>query len=654
MNKSEKNAILRAKIAYAKEWYKSNYEAAAERNLDFYRGKQWGEGEWPEMEQPVVNICLPIVRTILPSIFYQSPKIYTKPETPNDAVGAKIMGAALNSEFDSLGVKKKVRSAIRDCLTSRFGCIKTGWDRREEDVPITDEEFTSQFDPLILEATMAEAQGATGVPSPDDIAEMIPKTKPQVIEDAPFVDRISPKNIYIDPGCTDLDKLAKQDGYVVEQYSWALSVIKTDPRFKESVVKRLKGDRAEGYDEFRKKVEQFEDAKTQTLEEITYYEGGKPKVKIFAHGEDEPLYENDDIEIFPYEFLVNTEVPDDVNGMSEIELVTDHQRQLNRMRSIDFSHALKNLRKYLLGSGAAQDMEKMKRQLKQPIDGGFVEVDDINQIAPLPDLPQSQDVGRLEQNIMRDVEFMTQLSRYAMGGQPDVKRLATEVQATTMGSGAIMSDRLASVADFVERVVTKLMKFMQKYMTEDKWAILTGEDVSSIRPFLGHYTDPQDESSFQWGTGARIFNMPNPESVDTQGQEVSGLRYGPQDIQGNFRVKVTVGSTIRQDDQVMRQQSLDLFNLAVGSPYAQMFNIPKLWTDLLEAFGKTNPQEYLAPPPPPMPMVPPEEEVPLEAGGLSGGQGSPDQFTRSAAAVPHMMNRSYNPDDMLRGPKQLA
>ena len=104
----------------------------------------------------------------------------------------------------------------------------------------------------------------------------------------------------------------------------------------------------------------------------------------------------------------------------------------------------------------------------------------------------------------------------------------------------------------------------------------------------------------------------------------------------------------------MRQQSLDLFNLAVGSPYAQMFNIPKLWTDLLEAFGKTNPQEYLAPPPPPMPMVPPEEEVPLEAGGLSGGQGSPDQFTRSAAAVPHMMNRSYNPDDMLRGPKQLA
>lgn len=649
MNKEERNAILRAKIAYARSVYETKHKDDEARNLDFYRGRQWQEGEWPEMEQPVVNICLPVVRTIIPSTFYQNPKIYCTPQAPQYATGAKILGAALNCEFDALSGKKKVRSSLRDSLISRFGCLKVGWVHREKEVPITDEEFTEQFDTLILESVMAAATGSVNAPDPNEIAEAIPKTKPQVIKDEPFMKRVSPKNIAIDPGCTDLDLLEEQDGYVVEWYPLALSVIKTDTRFKESVVKRLKGDQVEGYDEFRKAVETFEDAKVQTLEEITYYEGGKVKCKIFAHGEDEPLYENGDLEIFPYEFLLNIEIPDEPAGMPEVEMLVDHQRQLNRLRSIQFSHTLKALRKYLVEEGVAQDMDAFKTQLKTPVDGGFVTVTNINGVQALPDIPLPQDVFRLLGDIMHDVEFMTQLSRYAMGGQPDFKRLATEVQATTMGAGAIMSDRLMMVTDFVERVVTKLMKFMQKYMTEDKWADLTGEDVSQIRPFLGYYENPGDEASFKWNTDARIVTNPNPMAVSTDGQEISALRYGRKDIQGDYRVKISIGSTIRQDDNVMRQQALDLFNLAAGSNAAPMINIVKLFSDLLEAFGKTNPQEYISQAPPMMPPQPGMEPPP--------GEGAPpalDQFTRSSAALPHLMGRSYDTDDMLRGPKQLA
>lgn len=650
MNKDEKNAILRAKIAYAREHYESNYKSDEERNLEFYRGRQWGKEEWPEMEKPVVNICLPVVRTIIPSTFYQNPKIYVQPQAPQFATGAKILGAGLNCEFSELNGKKKVRSVLRDSLICRIGCLKTGWVHREEDVPISKEEFDSTLDAMILQSEMAAARNPTVPPvSYNDIAASIPKTKPQVIKDSPYMKRVSPKDIFIDPGCKDLELLAEQDGYVVEQYDLSLSVIKTDPRFKESVVKRLKGNKVEGYDEFRKNVEKFEDAKCQTLEEITYYEKSKVKCKIFAHGEEEPLYENEDLKIFPYDFLVNIEIPDEVNGEPEVGLLISQQRQINRMQSIEFSRALMDVRKYLVSSQVAQDMDKFKRQLKAPVDGGFVEVDDMQGIAPLPAIMQSQDGGRLKREIMGDVEYMTQLSRYAMGGQPDFKRLATEVQATSMGAGAIMSDRLMNVTDFVERVVTKLMMFMQKYMTEEKWAELTSEDVSQIRPFLGYYQDPQNQDSFQWNTNARIITNPNPDAVDTGGQEMSALRYGSQDIQGDYRVKIHIGSTIRQDDQVMRQQSLDLFNLAVGSPAAAMFNIPKLFTDLLEAFGKPNPQEYLNQMPPQAPPVPPgmPGEVPPEGGQV-------EQYQRSQAAVPGMMGRSYDGADMLRGPKQVV
>jgi hypothetical protein len=408
--------------------------------------------------------------------------------------------------------------------------------------------------------------------------------------DEPAVKRIQPWQLMLAPGWTDSD-LIDECPYVVYCEVLPLDEAKRNPRWQG--VDKLKGERRYQNEEVGLAVDTREEElpdDCKYVKVLHYYERRRRIHCIFAKEKmDAPLLVEKwpwPFDGYPFELILIHDVPDEeaIAQPSSVDLLRPMQDSLNQLRSLTQNHIEQYTAKWQTRQGWVTP--SARRQLKASRRGMLVEhnAPSAEGLVPLqvPAIPP--DLYRLNDENHRDIDYVSGVSAYMRGMQPEGgRRTATEAVAIQQTGATNVDSDVIAYSKFLARIAKKVLALLQKYAVR-----------TQTIPIYDERTATQ-----MWAN----FNV--------------------EAIRGEYDLTVKVGSTRAINQEAERQNYL--FLLQTLTPYAQvpnpmtgmpLINIAALVKKIVELFGLPNASEVLNEMPAPM-MDPMAGGLPAESDPLA-------------------------------------
>lgn len=587
LSKNDALKRCRNRVQLSQRWREQEgYDSTWSRMIDLYRGRHFPRAMTNE-DRIAVNIAFSTVNVIYPSISVNHPKVTVEAQHPEAEDMAVIAEAVLNYWWKHFDVRSPFRLGVKDFLVIGHGWLKIGWRYREQEQPLEGQEYNDQFSELAGQADDFAQQNpdlAHVVPSDEEIAASIPETTTVVVEDRPFVERVSPFDMFVDPEATDMDSL----GWIAQRVIRPLEDVRKDPRYKQSVRRDVQSDDVSKagavYQEAQREKREF----GQDVERVVvweYYDLKNNTMCVFANNGDGYLV---DPRPMPYDFghpfvmLRNYDVPDHFYPLGDLEQMESLQDELNKTRSQMMNHRKRFARKYLFFERAFGPTGR--QALESEEDNVFVPVVDENrplaeQVVPLPQEAINAELYHWTDQIENDMNTVSGVNEYARGDAPDIRRTATEASIIQDASNARAADKLGVVENTATQVAKRLLQIAQQY--------LDGEHVGRV-------------------TGQ-------------QGQAV-WFQFTADDIKGEFDFDVEAGSTqpmnetFRRQTAVAMMQSLAPFVGTIVDPAALIHYV------LQFGFGIKSPDRFLMQQQPMAPQGPGMQDPNAPPGMQPGGQ----------------------------------
>jgi len=387
----------------------------------------------------------------------KNPYIYVKPLREEFAIAALINESLLNYYWRELDIKKTVRRCVRDAILCSAGHVDLG--------------YASVF-----------------------------KTQEVVRREGPYVQRISPWNIWFDPD-------AEYPGDETEYYR----VVREIWPF--HIFKKRYPDAAKYVNVYRPKWPLKEQSKM--LPGPTYVSRDDPLARVSIYRiqdleNNEFLWMCDgytdflekerknpyDVEGFLTESLIFHEIPEEVYGMSVIRPAEGQQIELNKIRTSWMNHRKRFNRRYIAGASAfaqGTDGENQRELLKRGEDGSICDVQDINQVIPLADASMPPDVGEHEARIKEDWKDITVVNEYLRAGAVPRTKTAYETSEIVAGTKLRLGTLIDDVRTFDGKIAKKLLQIMQQHLKEP----IVVQIIGPKGQFWGRYTRKQIQGEME-------------------------------------------------------------------------------------------------------------------------------------------------------------
>jgi len=494
-SKAERFEVVQRRVRASARWRdEMGYDSLWRRMNDLYRGKHWPRTTASREDMISVNLAFSTVNVIAPSVSVNHPKVVVSATKPEDEDRAAFVEAVVNYLWRHHDFKKPFRRAVKDFWEDLFG----------EAVVETDM-FAAERPDL-----------ASGLPTDEEIEASIPATAMAVVEDQPFVERISPFDMYVDPEATCMED-AK---WVAQRITRRLEDAKTDKRYKASSRRRLTADSAmfPMYDSTeRQEREEFlrEEDRVVIYE---FYDVVDNTMSVFSMtGEDflvEPIpmpYASGQ----PFVMLRNYDVPDHFYPMGDLESIESLQLELDKTRSQMMNARKRYARKYLYHERSFGP--EGREALESDQDGRLVPVVDENKplsevVVPMPQTPLSPEIYNMSEIVEGDISTVSGVSEYARGQMPEIRRTATEASIIADAGNARAADKLAIIEIGISHIARRVLQLMQQFMTGEAMARVTA------------------------GSGENLF-----------------VNYSRDDITGEYDFSVEGGSTQPINDTIRKQ-----------------------------------------------------------------------------------------------------
>ena len=591
----------RKKIDQSRRWrQEEKYDDLWRRMIDMYRGKHYVESS--DSDQLLVNIAFATINVIAPGVSVNYPKITVNARKSEQAPNAVVTEAIVNYWWRHYECQKEFRRAVKDTLIVGHGWVKTGYRFVEKDVE-----------------TDAPRETA------DELADLSPESiteSAQIItEDRPFVERISPFDVFVDSDCTSMSDLR----WIAQRIRRPLSDVKKDKRYNSvarndaqpSHYSRYGLDGVRGRDHPRPSVEP-EDTYVEIWE---YYDIDSGKMSVFCDGGDKFLVNPTEIPFsfgHPFVMIPNYEVPDYFYPMGELEAIEPLQMELNQTRTQMMNHRKRFSRKWLYKESAfdadgRSALESDEDNVMVPV----ISEESINSVVgPMPAIISPPEFYNQSELISSDIDRVSGVSEYQRGSLPEIRRTATEAGIIQDAANARSSDKLALIERSIAEVARRLVALAQEFMT--------GEAAVRVA-----------------GTGAKQV----------------WLNFDKDYLQGEFDFEVEGGSTQPVNETVRRQQAVQVVDAMAPFVNTGIIDMAKLAGYLLTyGFGIKDGASFIVPPPPPPPPAPPAPPTPVTIvppempQGLP--QGMPPQMPQGMP--PQGMPPQGMPPDMGGLPPELA
>jgi hypothetical protein len=547
----------RDKINAAKKWRRDEgYDDTWRRLSDLYRGRHY---EYlTEEDRLLVNISFSTINVIAPSVAVNYPKITVNARRSEDAPRAIITEAVINYWWKHFDCRPEFRRAVKDFLIFGHGWIKCGYRYIEEG-----QEESPEAEPKEIEANEEDSN----VIEPTVV----------VVEDRPFVERVSVFDVFVDPDATSM-----QDAHwIAQRVRRPLKEVRQDKRYNATARRDCSpsswgriSDEYIFHREVRDKEEQY-------VEVWEFYDLRKKTMSVFADGGDQFLIAPREMPYafgHPFVMIRNYDIPDEFYPMGELEAIEPLQRELNETRTQMMNHRKRFSRKYLYKESA---FDAQGRNLLQSEDDNVmvpVQSDEniSNVITPLPAVITPPEFYNQSGLISADIETISGVSEYMRGQMPEMKRTATEASIIADAANARAADKLATIELAISAVAGRLVQLAQQFMDSEQVVRIVGKNG-----------------------------------------EPAWVTFDVDYISGEFDFEVESGSTAPNNESFRRQQALQLVDAMAPFASAGIVDMGKLAAHVLQfGFGIKNPESFLQSQPPPQAMPPEAGGMPPEAGGM--------------------------------------
>lgn len=540
---SEIITSYRNKIEQTKRWRREERcDDLWSRMIDMYRGKHF-KTETQE-DRLLVNIAFATINVISPSVSVNYPKITVNARKYEDAPRAVVTEAVVNYWWRHYECQKEFRTAVKDMLIIGHGFLKTGYRFVEKD------------------GSDYEASDELASAAPESITE----SDFIITEDRPFVERISPFDVFVDADATSMQDMR----WIAQRVRRPLKDVKKDKRYNSAARNEAAPSHYSkwGIDDWRGSVrprrsENEDDAYVEIWE---YYDIETGKMSVFCDGGDKFLVNPTTIPFsfgHPFVMLRNYEVPEHFYPMGELEAIEPLQMELNQTRTQMMNHRKRFSRKWLYKESAFD--ADGRAALESDEDNVMVPV--ISEealggvITPMPAVISPPEFYNQSNLISGDIDRVSGISEYQRGGMPEIRRTATEAAISQDASNARSSDKLAIIERGIGECARRLVMLAQQYMTAEGAVRVAGKDAQPI-----------------WVNFDRDY------------------------IQGDFDFEVEGGSTQPVNESFRRQMALQVVDAMAPFASAGIIDMPKLATYVLQyGFGIKSAASFVTAAPPPMP-----------------------------------------------------
>jgi len=528
MKQSAMLQLFRDELRRSKRWRsQEGYEDDWKRFIDLYKGKQYDQKV--AGDKLIVNLIFSTINTMGPSVAVNNPKFVVNARKPESAPQAVVTEEVLNYLWQTYRYQAEFRLSVNDWLTIGHGWVKCGYKfvkPPEEKMTDTDE----GADP--------DSGANFGIDDRDDIEGNV-ESEMYVYDDRPFVERISPFDMFVDP-----DARHPKEMCWIAQRTWRpIQDVQVDDRYSPTARKKVSAkswsrwSNSEGDQDARDdkpdkgarsycEIIEYYDIKRRVVatfcldSDTTGDESGfliKPKPMPYALGQ-------------PFVMMRNYEVADHFYPMGDVCQIESLQLELNQTRSQMMNHRKRFQRKWIYERDAfdrdgiqALESDIDNTMIPAMSDGGGLD----KVVVPMPAVITPSEFYDQSGLITNDIDRVSGVSDYQRGAaQTAVKRTATEAAMIQDAANARAQDRLSKIEEVLSQLGERIIALMQQFMTGDQVA--------------------------------RIVTMPGKNWVT----------YDSDFIQGEFDYSVQAGSTEPQNETFRRQSALQLVDSSM--PFLQM------------------------------------------------------------------------------------
>lgn len=558
--KKELVATYDRRVKMSRRWREESYDKTWKRLIDLYKGKHFTG--LSSQDRIAVNVSFSTVNVIMPSVAVNAPHISANASHPDLDDAASKIEAGVNYWWRKHCWQTEVKRCVKDSLVVGHGWAKVGWYYSEKSRDLSPEEKQQQYGQMRQQAdqaAMAQPAIAADLPSDEDIYNSLPDTDVEVVEDHPFVERVSPFDMLVDPEATCVYDLK----WICQRIVAPIERVRNDDRYNAAARKDLKPDMAANprwRDDDSADSGKNDQKKNDDIQRVTLFEFWDIEHDyycVFSAGSERFLVEPTQAPYpfgHPFVMLPNYEVPDQFYAIGDLEALEPMQQELNAVRSDMMNHRKRWQRAYM----ALRDKLDSDAQasLMSDKDGRIVWIDGDEDLArivqPIAQVPLDPQMYQYSNQIEADIELVSGVSEYQRGAPSEIRRTATEANMIQDATNARVSDKLAQVELFMSEIARRIVQLAQMYLTGEQVARIVGPD------------------------GAQNW-----------------VKFTREEIAGEFDFTVEAGSTQPKNDVFRRQQALQLAQTL--QPYIGVAVNPQALASyiLKEGFGVTDPSPFI-------------------------------------------------------------
>lgn len=486
---------------------------------------------YPDLDEHVANLILPHINIILESVIARDPKLICEPLAGGEIAEAnrETSEGVLSYFWRRAGATQHLRDATADAVRLGSGFVKIGWTHLENERELSDEERQERARQMLRdEFETAERNGLVMNTSIKLLKKSVPHTETQVIRSEPFVEYVSPYDVFVPINTRRLEDTR----WAVQRLTLPVDEILANPEFDvtEEELQRdgmLINESDEWQAEWRR---QTEDARglygsslaldTATIWE--FYDMRTRRMMVFQLNSAKPMWEGEipwSHRYPPFVHIRNyTATGNDFWGFGDIDNVAALQDMFNEFLTEQLENARRSGQKYLVRANSISD------ELVAAL-----ESDEADIVAPV-NIPTGEPLSDIIVPVFRNA-----LSGDVYGAKAELEDKMRQVLGINdFQAGGIGADRMsATAAAVVDGVAT--LRAQSKIASVEKAAAGIGTQILLL---CQEYLDAP--------TAIRV-----TASQNARWDEVSKL-----DIYGEFLVSVEGGSTRAINPATREQQGL--------------------------------------------------------------------------------------------------
>jgi hypothetical protein len=532
-----------------------------------------------------INMVLPHLNIILASIVARDPKPVAVPYQGGEEseVNAKVAEAVANYYWLRTSATAVMRDMAQDMVVLGNGFCKVGWKHSIVETPRTPEAVQEDVEGVVrAELTMALAEDRPVAPI-EKMVEYIPLTDRRVEADEPYVEYVSPYDIYFPTNARRMEETR----WVAQRIILPIDEIKANPTFSnlEDVV-------ADGLHDIRERDTGRNDTSArepmiyETATIYEFYDMRTRTLTVFQLGAEKELYRGDipySHRYAPFVHMRNfADGGQEIWSFGDLENIASLQEKLNET----FTEQVDNMRragnKYVTIRGLFDSESRDRLESDEP--DVVIEMEPMNGLNPrdaitvLPRAPLPADIygaqGKFE-DAMRQVLGINDFQAGGLGAD----RMSAYAAAVVDGVATLRAkDKQQSVEKSAGLIFNQIIRLCQEFMIEERAIRLVGPN--------GGFWEEIDQTV----------------------------------LQGEFDMRVEGGSLSAVNPAVRQARAVEMLNAVVPVLVQFGYDTEPALRHVVRELGY-DPDQFLVKTPPPAPApaveVPAGEALPPEMAGLA-------------------------------------